>query len=126
MDSGSIAGWSGLVLSIIGIIYSAINHKHIRMRLCNRSFEFSIDVDSTENVKKKEEEEEKKREEEEKKREEQQKKREEEEKKKKDEEKKKSEEEIKIKLEEEKKKAEEEKKKISFTPRVFKIQPLNF
>ena len=126
MDSGSIAGWSGLVLSIIGIIYSAINHKHIRMRLCNRSFEFSIDVDSTENVKKKEEEEEKKREE-------QQKKREEEEKKKKDEEKKKSEEEIKIKLEEEKKKAEEEKKKaeeekkkISFTPRVFKIQPLNF
>jgi preprotein translocase subunit SecF len=119
MDSGSIAGWSGLVLSIIGIIYSAINHKHIRMRLCNRSFEFSIDVDSTENVKKKEEEEEKKREE-------QQKKREEEEKKKTDEEKKKSEEEIKIKLEEEKKKTEEEKKKISFTPRVFKIQPLNF
>ena len=119
MDSGSIAGWSGLVLSIIGIIYSAINHKHIRMRLCNRSFEFSIDVDSTENINKKEEE--KKKEEEEKK------KKDEEEKKKKEEELKlKLEEDIKMKAEEEKKKAEDEKKKISYTPRVFKIQPLNF
>lgn len=118
MDTSSIVGWSGLVLSVIGIIYSAINHKHIRMRLCNRSFEFSIDVDTTENVNKKEEE--KKKEEEEKKKKEEERKKEEDEKKKKDEEA------LKLKLEEEKKKAEEEKKKISYTPRVFKIQPLNF
>jgi len=117
MDTNSIVGWSGLTLSVIGIIYSAINHKHIRMRLCNRSFEFSIDVDSTENVNKKEEE---------KKKEEEEKKQKEEEKKQKEEEKKQKEEEKKQKEEEEKKQKEDEKKKISYTPRVFKIQPLNF
>jgi len=107
MDTSSIVGWSGLVLSILGIIYSAVNHKHCKVLICGRRIEFGIDVDSTETYLK--EEEEKKKEEEEKK-------------KKDDEEKKKEEEENKKKKEKE----EEEKKKISYTPHVFKIQPLHF
>jgi len=106
MDTSSIVGWSGLVISIIGIIYSAVNHKHCKILICGRRLDFAIDVNSTENSdreenfnKKKEEEEKKKKEEEEKKKKED---------------------------EEKKKKEEEERKKISYTPHVFKIQPLNF
>jgi hypothetical protein len=107
MDESSIIGYSGLILSILGIIYSAVNHKHCKVLICGRRIEFGLDVDSTETYLK--EEEEKKKEEEEKK-------------KKEDEEKKKNEEEERKKKEEE----EKEKKKISYTPHVFKIQPLHF
>jgi len=118
MDTSSIVGWSGLVLSILGIIYSAVNHKHIRSNCCGRVYDFSIDVENTNP-------------EEDRKREEEIKKKEDEEiKKKEDEERKKKEdEEIKKKEDEERKKKEEEekeKKKISYTPHVFKIQPLHF
>lgn len=104
MDTSAIVGWSGLVLSILGIIYSAINHKHCNVLLCGRRLEFGIDVDSTETFLKNEEE-----------------------KKIKEEKKRKEDEEKKIKEEDEllKKKVEEEKRKISYTPHVFKIQPLN-
>ena len=111
MDTTSIVGWSGLVLSILGIIYSAVNHRHVRLRICNRLYDFSIDVNTTEEEEKKNKEEEKK-----KKEEEEKKKKEEEEKKKKEEEENKK----------KKEKEEEEKKKISYTPHVFKIQPLHF
>jgi flagellar biosynthesis GTPase FlhF len=118
MDESSIIGYSGLILSILGIIYSAVNHKHIKSKCCGRVIDFSIDVENTnpEEDRKREEEEKKKKEEEEKK-----KKEEEENKKKEEEEKKKKEEEEKKKKEE-----EENKKKISYTPHVFKIQPLHF
>jgi hypothetical protein len=111
MDTSSIVGWSGLVISIIGIIYSAVNHKHCKILICGRRLDFAIDVNSTENSDR-EENFNKKKEEDEKKKEEDEKKKEEEKKKKEDEEK--------------KKKEEEERKKISYTPHVFKIQPLNF
>jgi hypothetical protein len=104
MDTSAIVGWSGLVISIIGIIYSAVNHKHCKILICGRRLDFAIDVNSTENNNIEEN---------------YNIKRDEEKKKKEDEEKKKKE-------EEEKKKEEEERKKISYTPRVFKIQPLNF
>ena len=114
MDTGEIVGWSGLVISILGVIYSAVNHKHIKSRCCGRVYDFSIDIENTnpeneEAEKKKEEEEKKKKDDEEKKIKE-----DEEKKKKDDDEKKKKEEE------------EKEKKKISYTPHVFKIQPLHF
>lgn len=105
MDTSSIVGWSGLVISIIGIIYSAINHKHIRSNCCGRVIDFSIDVENTNP------EEDRKREEELRQRREA------------------YEEKVKQKEEEERKKKEEEekeKKKISYTPHVFKIQPLHF
>lgn len=108
MDTTTLLAGSGVAISICGIIYSAINHRHIRLRFCNRIYDFSIDVGTTEEAekKKKEEEEKKMKEEEEKKKEEEENKRKEEEKKKKEE--------------------EESKKKISYTPHVFKIQPLHF
>lgn len=100
MDTSAIVWWSGLVLSILGIIYSAVNHKHCKVLIFGRRIEFGIDIDSTETYLKEEEEKKKKEEEEKKKKE--------------DDEKKKKEEE------------EKEKKKISYTPHVFKIQPLHF
>jgi len=47
MDTGSALGTSGLVLSFIGILYSAINHKQIRSKCCGRVMEVSIDIDTT-------------------------------------------------------------------------------
>ena len=48
MDTGATLGGIGLVFSIIGIIYSAVNHKHIRSKCCGRDIDISIDIDSTE------------------------------------------------------------------------------
>ena len=106
MDTSAIVGWSGLVLSILGIVYSAVNHKHIRSNCCGRVIDFSIDVENTnpEEDRKREEEAMRKKEADE---EREKQKKEAEEKKKKEEE-------------------EKEKKKISYTPHVFKIQPLHF
>jgi uncharacterized membrane protein (DUF106 family) len=115
MDTSAIVGWSGLVISIIGIIYSAINHKHCKILICGRRIDFAIDVNSTENIDREENYNIKREEDKKKKEEEEKKKKEEEEKKKKKEEE-----------EEKKKKEQEEKKNISYTPHVFKIQPLNF
>jgi len=49
MEVGTALGGTGLFVSIAGIIYSAINHKHIKSTCCGRKFDFSIDIDSTEN-----------------------------------------------------------------------------
>ena len=55
MDTGAALGGTGLFISLVGIIYSAINHKHIRSKCCGRNLEFSIDIDSTKNGEPKEE-----------------------------------------------------------------------
>jgi len=47
MDVGTALGGSGLFVSVAGIIYSAINHKHIRSNCCGKVIDFSIDFDST-------------------------------------------------------------------------------
>ena len=47
MDVGTALGGSGLFVSVAGIIYSAINHKHIRSNCCGKVIDFSIDIDST-------------------------------------------------------------------------------
>jgi hypothetical protein len=47
MDVGTALGGTGLFVSVAGIIYSAINHKHIKSTCCGRNFDFSIDIDST-------------------------------------------------------------------------------
>jgi hypothetical protein len=51
MDTGAALGGTGLFISLVGIIYSAVNHKHIRSRCCGRDLEMSIDIDSTEQSK---------------------------------------------------------------------------
>ena len=108
MDTTTLLAGSGVALSIFGIIYSAINHRHIRLRLCNNIYDFSIDVGTTN-----EEENRKKEEEENRKKEEENRKKEEEENRKKEE-------------EENRKKEEENKKKITYTPYNFKIKPIKF
>jgi hypothetical protein len=47
MDTGAALGGTGLFISLVGIIYSAINHKHIKSNCCGKNIEFSIDIDST-------------------------------------------------------------------------------
>jgi hypothetical protein len=47
-DLGTIFGSGGLVISIISMIYAAINHKRIRAKCCGRSLDFEINIDSTE------------------------------------------------------------------------------
>jgi hypothetical protein len=47
MDIGTVLGGVSLFFSIVGIIYSAINHKHIRSKCCGKELEISIDIDTT-------------------------------------------------------------------------------
>jgi uncharacterized membrane protein YdbT with pleckstrin-like domain len=65
MDTGTALGGTGLFFSIVGIVYSAINHKHIRSKCCGKVYEVSIDIDPIETVKKQEEKEKKEKEEQE-------------------------------------------------------------
>lgn len=58
MDTGAVLGGTGLFLSLVGIIYSAINHKHIRSTCCGKEIDISIDIDSTNTGQKKPEKEE--------------------------------------------------------------------
>jgi hypothetical protein len=51
MDTGAALGGTGLLISIIGLIYSAINHKHIKSRCCGKEYDMSIDIGSTEEAK---------------------------------------------------------------------------
>jgi hypothetical protein len=44
MDTGAALGGAGLFISILGVIYSAINHKHIKTRCCGKVYEVSIDI----------------------------------------------------------------------------------
>jgi len=54
MDTGSALGISGLVFSILGIVYSAVNHKHIKSKCCGKEYDISIDIESTEDTKERE------------------------------------------------------------------------
>jgi hypothetical protein len=47
-DLGTIFGSGGLVISIISMVYAAINHKRIRAKCCGRNLDFEINIDSTE------------------------------------------------------------------------------
>jgi len=47
MDTGAALGGTGLFISLLGIIYSAINHKHIKAKCCGKDLDISIDIDST-------------------------------------------------------------------------------
>uniref|UniRef100_A0A6C0DJQ8 Uncharacterized protein n=1 Tax=viral metagenome TaxID=1070528 RepID=A0A6C0DJQ8_9ZZZZ len=108
MDTGAALGGTGLFISLVGIIYSAINHKHIRTKCCGREIEISLDIDSTETLaerKEREEKEKKEKEEKEKKEKEEKDKKEKEEKEKKEREEKE---------EKEKKEKEENKYKNTF------------
>jgi len=50
MDTGAALGGTGLFISIAGVIYSAINHKHIKSKCCGKEYDVSIDIGNTEEV----------------------------------------------------------------------------
>ena len=54
MDTGAVLGGTSLFFSILGIVYSAINHKHLRSKCCGKVYEVSIDIDPVETIKKEE------------------------------------------------------------------------
>jgi hypothetical protein len=47
MDTGAALGGTGLFISIAGIIYSAVNHKHIKSRCCGKVYEVALDIEDT-------------------------------------------------------------------------------
>ena len=51
MDTTNILGIVGFAMSIVGIIYTAINHKRVRSKCCGKLLEVSLDVDNTTPVK---------------------------------------------------------------------------
>lgn len=51
MDTGAALGGAGLFFSIAGIIYSAINHKHIKSKCCGKVYDVSVDIGNTSTVK---------------------------------------------------------------------------
>ena len=45
---GPILGGSGAaILSLLGIIYTKINHKHVKAKCCGKVFEAELDIGST-------------------------------------------------------------------------------
>ena len=51
MDTTNILGVVGFACSILGIVYTAVNHKRIRSKCCGKLFEASLDVENTTPVK---------------------------------------------------------------------------
>ena len=51
MDTTNILGVVGFAVSILGIVYTAVNHKRIRSKCCGKLFEASLDVENTTPVK---------------------------------------------------------------------------
>lgn len=46
---GSILGGSGAaILSVLGVIYTAVNHKRVKAKCCGKTFEAELDIGSTE------------------------------------------------------------------------------
>jgi hypothetical protein len=47
MDTTNILGIIGFGISLIGAIYTAVNHKRIRSKCCGKILEASLDVENT-------------------------------------------------------------------------------
>jgi hypothetical protein len=45
--SSSILGGLGGLLTFAGIVYTAVNHKRVRLNGCGRKMEVAVDVEST-------------------------------------------------------------------------------
>jgi len=46
---GSILGGSGAaILSALGVLYTAVNHKRVKAKCCGKTFEAELDIGSTE------------------------------------------------------------------------------
>jgi hypothetical protein len=47
MDSNQILGISAIVVSLGGVVYTALNHTRVRSVCCGRKIDMSIDIDKT-------------------------------------------------------------------------------
>ena len=47
MDNNMVLSISGIVVSIAGVLYTAVNHKRVRSKCCGKVMEASLDVEST-------------------------------------------------------------------------------
>ena len=47
MDTTNILGLVGFGLSVLGAIYTAVNHKRVRSKCCGKVLEVSVDVENT-------------------------------------------------------------------------------
>lgn len=47
MDAGVITGAVGIAISVLTVIYGAINHKRLRSTCCNKELVMSVDVEAT-------------------------------------------------------------------------------
>lgn len=48
MDQASqVGGILGIVITVVGVIYSAVNHKRLRSNCCGRKIDIAIDIEST-------------------------------------------------------------------------------
>lgn len=46
-DTASLVGGFGGLFTFLGLVYTAVNHKHVRGKCCGRVIEMEIDIDST-------------------------------------------------------------------------------
>jgi len=51
MDTSNILGLIGFGVSLLGAVYTAVNHKRVRSRCCGTLVEASLDVENTTPVK---------------------------------------------------------------------------
>lgn len=48
MDSVSnVGGYLGIIVTVGGIVFAAVNHKRLRSNCCGRKIDVSIDVEAT-------------------------------------------------------------------------------
>ena len=47
MDESTIAAYAAIAISIMSIIFGAVNHRRIRSECCGRRASVSIDIEST-------------------------------------------------------------------------------
>lgn len=48
MDTaGTVGGYLGIIVTVAGVIFAAINHKRLRSNCCGRKVELSFDVENT-------------------------------------------------------------------------------
>jgi len=51
MDTTNILGLIGFGVSILGAVYTAVNHKRVRSRCCGKTLDMSVDVENTTPIK---------------------------------------------------------------------------
>lgn len=47
MDSSGVLGVTALVISVVGAVIAAINHKRLRSNCCGKKVEMSVDISDT-------------------------------------------------------------------------------